>query len=76
MSGVSFEDYRSQCAMRSAVEREIIIVVRSLGLSASSMRSCLAPCPILVQSLIGETCLHMAMEELVTITFSGLSTQA
>ncbi|MEB3258648.1 MAG: hypothetical protein VKN83_10095, partial [Cyanobacteriota bacterium] len=36
---------------------------------------CLVPYPILARLLIFETCLLMIMEQLMTMPFSGLSTQ-
>ena len=75
MSDVSLEEYRSKRAVRSDVERKFIIIGEALRRVIALERRCLAPYPILVQSLIFETCLLMTMEQLMAIPFSGLSTQ-
>ena len=75
MSGVSLEEYRSKRAVRSAVEREFIIIGEALRRVSALDETLLVPYPILARSLIFETSLLMTMEQLMTMPFSGLSTQ-
>ena len=76
MSGVSLEEYRSKSAVRSAVEREFIIISEALRrvsaldetlfISMSNSRTIVD-----FRNLLA----HGAMEQLMTMTFSDLFTK-
>ncbi len=75
MSGVSLEEYRSKRAVRSAVEREFIIIgeaLRRVSALDETLFSSISNSRAIVDF---ETCLLMTMEQLMTMPFSGLSTQ-
>jgi hypothetical protein len=75
MSGVSLDEYRSKRAVRSAVEREFIIIGEALRRVSALDESLFVQYLTLVRSLISEICLLMIMEQLTTMRFSGWSTQ-
>jgi uncharacterized protein with HEPN domain len=75
MSGVSLEEYRSKRAVRSAVEREFNIIGEALRRVSALDEMLFSSISNSRATVIFETCLLMTMEQLMTMPFSGLSTQ-
>ena len=75
MSGVSLEEYPSKRAVRSAVEREFNIIGEALRRVSALDEMLFSSISNSRATVIFETCLLMTMEQLMTMPFSGLSTQ-
>jgi uncharacterized protein with HEPN domain len=75
MSGVSLEEYRSKRAVRSAVEREFNIIGEALRRVSALDEMLFSSISNSRATVIFETCLLMTMEQLMTMPFSGFSTQ-